>query len=77
MSQPSGEEEELKELVSREDLGKVPRDPEQEGERIYREGHDPPLDDPENDAARGSWGLYLLAVIVLAIVAYVLYLALS
>ena len=77
MSQPSEDEEEVKELVSRENLGKTPRDPEQEGERIYREGHDPPLDDPESDAARGSWGVYLLVGVVVAIVAYVLYLVLS
>ena len=77
MSQPSEPEEEVKELVSLEGRSHVPHDPEQQSETIYREGHDPPLDDPENDAARGSWGLYLLAVIVVAIVAYVLYLALS
>jgi hypothetical protein len=77
MSQPSEDEEEVKELVGREDVGKAPRDPEQERERIYREGHDAPFDDPQDDAARGSWGLYLLAVIVLGIAAYVLYLVLS
>jgi hypothetical protein len=77
MSNPSGDEEEVKELVSREGLSHVPQDPEQEGERIYREGHSPPFDDPENDAAEGSWGIWLLAVIPLAIVAYVLYLVLS
>ena len=77
MSQPSEEEEEVKETVSREQLGHVPRDPEEHEERIYREGHDPPLDDPESDAARGSWGVYLLVGIVLAVVAYVLYLVLS
>jgi hypothetical protein len=76
MSQPSEEEEAVKELVSRENLGHVPRDPEQEGEEIYREGNDL-VDDPESDAARGSWGVYLLVGIVLAIVAYVVYLAFS
>ena len=77
MSQPSEEEEEVKEIAGRERVGHVPRDPEQEGEHVYREGHDPPLDDPESDAARGSWGVYLLVGIVLAIVAYVVYLAFS
>ena len=77
MSNPSGDEEEVKELVSREGLSHVPQDPEQEGERTYREGHSPAFDDTENDAAEGSWGIWLLAVIPLAIVAYVLYLVLS
>jgi hypothetical protein len=77
MTSPSEDEEEVKELAAHENLSHVPRDPEQEGEDIYREGHDPPFDDPESDAARGSWGLYLLVGIVLAIVAYVLYLVFS
>jgi hypothetical protein len=77
MSNPSGEEEEVKELLARENLTKIPHDSEEEGERIYREGHNPPFDDAENDAAEGSWGLWLLAVLVLGIVAYVLYLVLS
>jgi hypothetical protein len=77
MSNPSGDEEELKELVAHENLGRSEHDPEARDEAIYRAGHDAPLDDPENDAAEGSWGIWLLALIPLAIVAYVLYLALS
>jgi hypothetical protein len=77
MTNPSGDEEELKELVSRERVGRSEHDPEARDEAIYREGHDAPYDDPENDAAEGSWGIWLLAVIPLAIVAYVLYLVLS
>jgi hypothetical protein len=77
MSNPSGDEEEVKELVAREGLARSERDPEARNEAIYREGHDAPADDPENDAAEGSWGIYLLAVIPLAIIAYVLYLAFS
>ncbi len=77
MSQPSGDEEEVKELVGRESVGHAEHDPEARDEAIYREGHDPPLDDPESDAARGSWGVWLLVGIVVAIVAYVLYLVFS
>jgi hypothetical protein len=77
MSNPSEDEEEVKELVGRERVGHASHDPEQAAEHIYREAHDPPFDDPQNDAAEGSWGIYLLAVIPLGIVAYVLYLVFS
>jgi hypothetical protein len=77
MTNPNEEHEDVKELAAHENLSHAPRDSEQAGEDIYREGHDPPFDDPETDAARGSWGLYLLAGIVLAIAAYVLYLVFS
>jgi len=63
MSSPSEGEEEVKEVVAREREGRL--------------GRDTALDDPRNDEAHSNFGLWALAVIVLAIVAYVLYLVFS
>jgi len=77
MSNPSGDEEELKELVGRERVGRAEHDPEARNEAIYRAGHNAPYDDPDNDSARSNAGLWLLVVIVVAIIAYIVYLAFS
>jgi hypothetical protein len=76
--QPSEPEEEVKELVARERNETRLDDPEFERAEIWRREEAPPLDDRfDADWLQGNGGWLILAAIGVALVAWILYIALA
>jgi hypothetical protein len=76
--QPSEPEEEVKELVARERARRVEHDPEFEQADIWRQEEAAPVDDrPDADWLQSRGWLFVFGAIAVALVAWILYIALA
>jgi hypothetical protein len=76
--QPSEPEEELKELISREEVrARLPQSELERAEARRRELAALLDDPPEADWLRSNWGWLILAATLVALVAWIVYIALA
>jgi hypothetical protein len=76
--QPGEPEEDLKNLVAREETRVPLVDPELERAEALRHARNDAFDDPPDaDWLRGNWGWGMLAAVVVGLVAWIVYLVLA